>query len=229
MTSTSRTEPRVTEPAVTRQPIPGALVAGIGGPLMLAITNAIVNFTPGWSTAQNYQDLLAVIRTHPLAAQLTVALGLLVPVLLVPGIWAVTAVLRSRSRWLAAVGGWLMSTGYVLSILLSTDTMTMLALAETPGDPAVWVDAVQNHTPFVVTLATIAFGVGALLGGLILGIVMVRQRDVIPAWAGWALIASEPVRVIGLMFGIAVGPPLASLLIMVGFAGALLAAHRRAS
>lgn len=92
-------------------------------------------------------------------------------------------------------------------------------------DPAVWIDAMGNHTPFVMMLTTMAFGVGALLGGLILGIVMVRQRGTVPAWAGWALIASVPVRMAGLMLGIPVGPPLAPLLIMAGFAGALLAAR----
>lgn len=156
---------------------------------MLAVTNAIVNFTPGWS-AGSYSELLAVTRANPLAADLVVLFGLLAPILLVPGIWAVTAVLRPRSRWLAATGGWLMSSGYVLSILLSTDTITLIALAHTPGDPAVWIDAMENHTPFVMMLATMAFGVGALLGGLILGIVMVRQRGTVPA-AGWALSPPE--------------------------------------
>lgn len=228
MTSTSNPELRLSGAVSSPpQPIPGALIAGIGGPLLLAITNAIVNFTPGWATADNYRELLDVTRANPTAAELAVLLGLAAPILLVPGIWAVTAALRPRSRRLAAVGGWLMSGGYVLSVLLlSSDTITTLALVNTPGDPGVWVDAVEDHTPIVLTIATVAFGVGALLGGLILGIVMVRQRGTVPAWAGWALIASEPVRMAGLMLGLPVGPPLASLLIMAGFAGVLLTARR---
>ena len=70
-------------------------------------------------------------------------------------------------------------------------------------------------------------GVGALAGGLILGIAMLRQGGAIPAWAGWALIASEPVRVVGLVAGIPFGPPAASVLIAAAFAGTLMAARSR--
>lgn len=58
---------------------------------------------------------------------------------------------------------------------------------------------------------------------------MLRQRGAVPAWAGWALVASEPVRVAGLLLGVPVGPPLASLLILVAFVTTIRSARRAAA
>ncbi|GAB3991708.1 hypothetical protein [Nocardioides marmoraquaticus] len=73
-------------------------------------------------------------------------------------------------------------------------------------------------TPAAIAMYAV-FGLGALGGGLVLGIAMLRQRDLVPAWAGWALVASEPVRILGLVLGLPPGPPLASLLIAIAFYG----------
>lgn len=73
----------------------------------------------------------------------------------------------------------------------------------------------------------IVFSLGALGGGIVLAIAMLRQRGAVPVWAGWVLLASEPVRMIGLIFGMTVGPPLASLMILAPLAAVLLAARRR--
>ena len=205
-----------------RSPIPGGVLAAIGGPLLLAVCNAIVNSSPAWRGVESTADLVLALRESPGLVDVSNVVMLAAAVLLVPGIWAVTIALRPRTPRLAAIGGWLMASGYVLSIVLATDTITALAVAQSGTDPTAFGDAIDNHAPPSAILLYAGFGLGALVGGLILGIAMLRQHGTVPAWAGWALVASEPVRVIGLLGGIAIGPPLASLLIMVGFAGVLL-------
>lgn len=201
--------------------LPGAGIAGIAGAVLLAVTNALVGFNPVPDTA----GWVRLAADRPVLIAAVVVVGLVTSVLLVPGIWAVTLCLRERSpRW-AAVGGWLMASGYVLGVALSADTATALSVAATGGDPAVYVDAVDNHTSVPAFAMYAGFGLGALLGGLVLGIAMLRQRGAVPAWAGWALIACEPVRVIGLLLGIPVLPVVASLLVAVAFAGVVFSAR----
>lgn len=48
----------------------------------------------------------------------------------------------------------------------------------------------------------------------------------VPAWLGWLLIAAEPVRMVGLLADIPVGPPLASLMMAISFGGVILAVRR---
>lgn len=208
--------------------LPGAMVAAIGGPLALAVTNALVGFGPVYRDAESTSDLVAAIGSNQGLVQAEIMIGLLATALIVPGIWAVTQILSVRTPVLATIGGWLMGTGYVFSMVLSTETATALAVAVSGSDPAGFADAMDNHTPLAMTIVYVVFGLGALLGVLLLGVAMLRQRSTVPAWAGWALVASAPVRVLGLVLGLAVGPPLASVLILIGFAG-LLIAHRRAA
>lgn len=209
------------------QLMPGWTIAALAGPLLLALTNALVIFAPGAADVVDTASNLEQIAANPGLTEVIVIVGLAACVLLVPGIWGVAQILAPRTRVLATVGGWLMATGYVLATSLSTDSATALAIASAGGDPATYIDAVDNHTPVSMMLTYGVFGIGALAGGIVLAIAMLRQRDVVPAWAGWALLASEPVRMAGLALGIPVGPPLASLLIMVGFAGVVLVARRR--
>lgn len=202
--------------------IPGDVVAAIAGPLLLAVTNALVALTPGWGEAESTADVIDIVGSHPTRTNVMNLVALAAAALLVPGIWAVSARLRPRTPVLAAVGGWLMATGYIMFVVLSSDSMTALAMAQSGGDTSAYVDAIDAHAPISLVVMYGVFGIGALLGGLILGVAMLRQRDVVPAWAGWGLVASEPVRVAGLMLGLGFGPPLASLLILVAFAGVML-------
>ncbi|TKV57849.1 hypothetical protein FDO65_17120 [Nakamurella flava] len=224
MTSTSSgpgspVRSRPDAPPATAAGPPGAGVAGVVGALLLAVTNALVALNPVEDTA----GLLRLLAERPGYGQVTVIVGLLAAVLLVPGIWAFTAQLRGRAPAWSAVGGWLMASGYVLSVALSADTATALSVAATGGDPAVYVDAVDNHTSAAAVVMYAGFGVGALAGGLILGIAMLRQQGAVPAWAGWALIACEPVRVAGLLLGVPWLPAVASMLIAAAFAGTVFA------
>lgn len=202
--------------------VPGALIAGIGGALLLAACNALVNFTPGWIEADSTAELVTVAGDHPLLCEVIVIIGVLSAILLIPGIWAVAARLAPRAPRLAAVGGWLMASGYVCAFILHTDTVTSLLVAGSDLDPAAYGEAIDGQLLLSQTAIYALFGLGTLLGGVVLAIAMLRQRGHVPAWAGWLLLASEPVRVAGLLLGIPLGPPIASLLIVGAFAAVLL-------
>lgn len=199
--------------------VPGAGVAAVGGALALAATNAFVAFTPGYDEAADTGEVLEVMTEHPALIQVGSAVSLLAAALLVPGIWAVASRLAPRTPRLAAVGGWLMATGYVFFVALPVESLVATSVAAAGGDPAAYVEGVDQHMTVVAIAMYATFGLGALVGGLVLGIAMLRQRDVVPAWAGWALVASEPVRVAGLLLGVPVGPSLASLLMAAAFLG----------
>ena len=206
--------------------MPGWTVAAIGGPLLLAATNALVNFSPGAADVVDGASSLAQVAAHPGLTEVIVVLGVAACVLIVPGAWAVAQILAPRTPRLAAIGGWMMATGYVLAVALSVNSATELAVARSGGDPATYIDAMDNYTPLSSIMLMAGFALGALGGGIVLGVAMLRQRGAVPMWAGCALLASEPVRIAGLSLGIPVGPPLASVLILVAFAAVVLLTGR---
>jgi len=220
----SVTSPRIPTATATDRPwlVPGARIAAIGGPLVLVVCNALVNFTPGWATVESTAQSVDVIRANPGIAEWVVATGVLAVVLLVPGIWAVAARLAPRSPVLAAIGAWLMATGYILSTVLSFTTLQTLYLAQTDVDVAEVGAQLDAQVSWVSIVVSACFAFGALGGGIVLAIAMLRQRAVVPLWAGLLLLLSEPVRMAGLILGLPLGPPLASLFITVAFAVVIL-------
>ncbi|MEH3075100.1 MAG: hypothetical protein PGN11_00235 [Quadrisphaera sp.] len=203
-------------------PVPGAAVAAVSGALLLALTNALVAAA---GPAPDGADVVRVAGEHPVLTEVAVATGLLAALLLVPGTWAVAAVLARRTPRTAAAGAWLTSSAYVLSVALSVETATALGLARSGADPSAYAAAVDRHAPVAMVGTYVVFGLGALVGVLVLGVAAVTQPRTVPLWAGWALVLSAPVRVAALVAGVGAGPVVASLLLAVGFAGVLLA-HR---
>jgi hypothetical protein len=200
-------------------PLPGGAVAAIGGALILVVGNVLSGLQP---VTESSRDAIAWFGANPGLTEAVAATGLLATLLLVPGIWAVVQRLRGI---LACLGGWLMGSGYLLGTVLSFETLTVLAVLAAGGDPGLLATASDEHAPTTAVAVYVVFGLGALIGTLLLGIAMLRSS--VPAWAGWAMIASAPVRMIGLFTGLTlVGPPLASLLIAAGFAGVFLARRR---
>ncbi|TXR55441.1 hypothetical protein [Quadrisphaera setariae] len=203
-------------------PVPGAAAAAVSGALLLALTNALVAAA---GPAPASADVVRVAGEHPVLTEVAVATGLLAALLLVPGTWAVAAVLARRTPRTAAAGAWLTSSAYVISVALSVETATALGFARSGADPSAYAAAEDGHAPAAMVGAYVLFGLGALVGVLVLGVAALRQRRTVPWCAGWALVLSAPVRVAGLVAGVGAGPVVASLLLAVGFAGVLLA-HR---
>lgn len=227
MTTTTSQDPVLTDQLASRL-IPGAAIAVIGGPLLLAVTNAIVGFGPVWGDVDSSVDLLTAVADHQTITTVEMLTGIVAAALLPAAAWAVMLMLRRRSpRW-AAIGGWLTAVGYAFSLVLIHDSAMALQVATSGADPAEVGRAIDADSPLPMLIVYFVFGLGALLGCIALGIAALRQGGLVPAWAGWALIASAPVRMGGLAAGLAFGPPLASLLILVGFTGILLAFRRSA-
>lgn len=106
--------------------------------------------------------------------------GVLAVALLVPAVWAVTAVLRPRTPTLAAIGGWMMATGYVMALVLSTESATALLVAGAGWIPqATYRGLSTTRRPSRMLLIYTLFGVGALAGGLILDIASSEQGGAI--------------------------------------------------
>lgn len=205
--------------------VPGTWVAAVGGACALAATNALVALT--WTDVEDSADIVRLAADDPGAFEAQILLSLLTAALLVPGIWAIAARLAARAPVWAALGGWLMGTGYVFSLVLAVESSVLLAVADSGGDPGTVVDALDNHTPLVSLVVYIVFGVGGLLGPILLGVAMLRQAKAVPIWAGITLILSPFVRMGGLVAGISIAPSVASAMIAAAFAATLIATRHR--
>ena len=206
--------------AVTRSPIPGGRLAAVAGPAALAASNVCFAVLTRDGHAESTSDYLALVGDSPGLVELGCALGVVACVFIVPAIWAVAGRLRAHRPRLAAVGGWLMGSGYVAGVALSVESLVVLSVSQASGDPGAFIDAADHQTSATSMAMYGVFGLGALLGGIVLGVAMLRSPEV-PRWCGPALIASEPVRVAGLLTGVDVLTAVASLLILVSFVGVL--------
>lgn len=200
-------------------PVPGGAVAAVAGALVLAVGNVLSGFYPAEGETR---DLIAWFGRNPGLVEAVAATGLVATFLLVPGIWTVVGRLRGSAPVLAGAGGWLMGTGYLAGVVLSVEALVLSSVLAAGGDPGLLAAAGDVHAPATLVVLYSVFGFGALIGTLLLGVAMLRGGGAVPAWAGWALVASPVVRMAGLFLGLSlVGPPLASLLMAAGFAGAL--------
>lgn len=205
-------------------PVPGAGAAAVGGALLLAVTNTLVAaLGPARSTA----DVVRLAGERPVLTEVAILTGLLASLLLVPGVWRVAAVLAHRAPRTAAAAAWMTSSAYVLFVALSVESATALSLATSGQDSGAYAAAVDEQTPAVMLGAYAVFGIDALAGVVLLGICALRRGSAVPVWAAWALLLSAPVRVAGLALGVAAGPTIASLLMVLGFVGVLSMRHGR--
>lgn len=194
------------------QGLPGGGVAALLGGLALVASNACIAVASEGATLGTTTATLAAAERHPLATELTSAFGLLSSLLLVPATWALVIALRGRVPRLAATGGWLMGSGYLVATILSADSLVLLSVARAGGDASVYVRAVDEHGSVTALVAYTVLGLGALVGGVVLGVAMVRHPAV-PGWAGWLLVLAEPVRVAGLLTGTSWVPVVASAML----------------
>lgn len=203
-----------------RSTIPGGLVAAVAGPGALAVANACFAVLTSHGHAADSRAYLALVQRHQSLVEIGSAFGLLACLLIVPAVWAVAGRLRAEAPRLASIGGWLMSSGYVMGVALSVESLIVVAVSRSSGDAGAFTDAVDHHLTLTATAMYAVFGIGALLGGLVLGLAMWRSATV-PRWCGAALILSEPVRVVGLLLGVDLLTAVASVLILVAFVGTL--------
>ena len=158
--------------------VPGAMIAGIGGPLVLAVCNTLVNFTPDWRRAESTADGVNATIAHPVLAEFIIGTGIVAVLLIVPGIWAVAARLAPRTPVLAAIGGWMMATGYICALVLSTSSLTEQKIALSGLDPESFGKAFDAQWPMgqIMIGAIFGFSPGFVQRGTSPQLMPVRSR-----------------------------------------------------
>jgi hypothetical protein len=162
------------------------------GPLSITLLRAILPY----HTADEAATIAAKVATHQTAQTLQLWLTFVAMVTLIPAVIMVGSLAARRARTLAAWGTALAVAGF--SLLFATTAIDFAALAG--AQSGLGVDATAtlldslNNSPLQI-VATLAFVVGHIVGVILLGVALLRGR-VIPAWAAWALIVSQPLHVV---------------------------------
>jgi Domain of unknown function (DUF4386) len=195
-----------------------ALVAPLPA-LCIAVATAVAPYQMSGETS----DLLAGAAADPAAIRLSVWLGLLTSLTLIPATIAVIWVCRRRSPRLTSVAAVLSLLGFSAALILPADELVALTTAEEGLDRATvlaLIDAEWGQP--TVAVALLLFLVGMVIGGILLGIALWRSRTA-PRWMALALIVSSPSHVV---FGPNALAALSWALAAVGFAGASVALLR---
>lgn len=189
--------------------------------LGIAASTAVAPYQMSGETA----DILAGASNNPGAMRLSVWLGLLTALTIVPAAIAVIWVCRRRAPRLTTVAAVLTLLGFTAAVVLPNDEVDALTAAEEGLDRTAvlaLIEAVWNQPAVLVAL--LLFLVGMVIGGILLGIALWRSRAV-PRWTAVALMVSSPLH---LVFdgGINAITALTWVLTAVGFAGASVALLR---
>lgn len=196
------------------------------GPLAIAILRAILPY----STTDDTAVLAGEVAAHQGAQSAVVWLILVALLTLVPGTIAVGLLAARHAPKLGTAGMVLAVAGFSSLYAIGIGDHIALSAARIgldPGDTARLLDDVQTLP--AVTLASVFFVLGHILGVVLIGIALWRGK-VIPAWAAFVLVISQPLHAV-----FAVGIPNAALdgmawgLTTIGFAAAAYALVRRGS
>ncbi|TYK42775.1 hypothetical protein [Actinomadura decatromicini] len=213
MTATTAAAPRATVP-LNRAAL--ALLVPVG-PLAVAVLRAVLPY----STTDGSAELAAKTSAHQGAQGAVLWLGLIALLTLVPGTIAIGLQAVRRSPRLGTAGLVLAVAGFSSLYAVGLSDHVALSAARSglaSADTARLLDDLQSLPP--VAVGSVLFVAGHILGVVLLGVALWRGR-VVPAWAGIALIASQPLHAV-----FAVALPNATLdglawgLTAVGFAAA---------
>jgi hypothetical protein len=118
-------------------------------------------------------------------------------ILLVPALVGVMQLLRERSPWLGYIGGGLVELGLLIAIGDSFLTLVDWQMAKQAGDRTEMAALLNNldNAAGLTTLFAVG-GLGIMVGGVLLGIGMLRSRTV-PWWAAVAFPAGAILNILG--------------------------------
>ncbi|MFI0447472.1 hypothetical protein [Actinomadura sp. 6N118] len=193
------------------------------GPLAVAALRVLLPY----STTDKSAELAGSVAADQSAESLVLWLTLLATLTLVPSTIAVGLLAVRHSPKLGMAGMILAVAGFASMYSVSIVDHVALSAARAgldPADTARLLDDVQGLP--ALTLATVFFVLGHILGVILLGIALWRSKT-IPAWAALALIVSQPLHAV-----FAAGIPNAALdglawtLTAIGFAAAAYAITR---
>lgn len=185
-------------PAATSDTGPGAIsrrglaAVVVLGPLSITILRGILPY----HTADDTATIAAKVADHQTAQTVALWLTLVAMLTLVPGVIAVGLLAARHARRLGTWGMALAVTGFSMLSAITALDFTALAGARSGiglGPTTLVLD--ELNTDPSLTVAVTAFVVGHIIGMILLGVALLRGR-VIPTWAAWALIVSQPLHLI---------------------------------
>jgi len=160
------------------------------GPLSVAILRGILPYY----TADNSSDLLDHTASALGRMDAVIWLGLLATLTLVPSALAAGRLAQRRAPRLTLAGLALLVPAYLVLPVVNNDILVRAAAADADRAAALRIlDTASSHGAAAV--AGILFVAGHILGMVLLGAALWRARA-IPAWAGVALIVSQPLHLV---------------------------------
>ena len=156
------------------------------GPVLLTIGFAVLPWHPNDETELESLNSTATHLTATQLGDLLVFLGILA---MVPATLAVMRAVARSAPVLGLVGGILSIAGFVSMMLAVVNDQVVIALADTAALRPAAADALDASPAWVINLVLVVFLGGMLIGGIVLGVALLRAR-VVPAWAAWAVIAA---------------------------------------
>lgn len=156
------------------------------GPLCVAVIRLELPYYKAKTNLAAVQSVAA----HPGRESLVLWLGLVAFLTLLPGVLGLAAALpASRLRTAGLV---LAAAGYLCIGVLFIEDSLLWSAAHIHADQAQTAALLGANHP-AVSIATGIFVVGHVLGTVLLGAALLRAQ-LVPAWAAWVLIVSQPIH-----------------------------------
>ncbi len=158
------------------------------GPLAVAALRYVMPY----STTDDSATVVSGVNADPGAQSAVLWLALVAVLTLVPGVYAVTALLRRQSPRLTAVAAGLLVPAY-LSLGLMTAFDYVVSAAASAGLPEADAIRLLDGLHPTVAIATGVFVVGHVVGTVLLGVACWRTR-LVPRPVAAALAVSQPLH-----------------------------------
>jgi hypothetical protein len=191
-TSTTRTADATRTPGPVGLLRTGLAAVVVLGPLSIAIIRGILPY----ATTDDSAAIVDKIAANQSTQSAVLWLSVVAMLTLVPAVIAVGLLARRSSRLLGTWGMVLGVAGFSSLAAVTAVDFTTMAAVRAGIDPATTVALLDelNAEP-ALTVGVAAFVLGHIVGVILLGVALLRGR-VIPAWAAWALIASQPLHLV---------------------------------
>lgn len=158
------------------------------GPAAVGVLRFLLPYSLTQSSAQQVTDTYRYLGSE----SAVLWLGLVAVLTLVPGfLLAAQITRRGAPRLTAAAVGLVVPAYLCLGAVLTADAL--LWSSAQSGLPPALATGVLAHPHPALQVATVIFVIGHVLGTVLFGVALLRTRAV-PAWAGWAMLVSQPLH-----------------------------------
>lgn len=156
------------------------------GPLLLTIGFAVLPWHPNDETEL---ESLTTTASHLTATQIGDLLAFLGILLMVPATLAVMRAVDRRAPVLGLVGGVLSIAGFVAGMIAVVNDQVVIALADEADLRPAAAAALDSSPAWVLNVVLVVFLAGMMIGGIVLGVALLRAK-VVPTWAAVAVLAA---------------------------------------